>query len=245
MAVPEAVVRPAIARAYGTGHAVSWLASARDPRPVRPRRLGDGLAGSPRGRAQPCAATHWLGRGRGHHRASAVRWCESSATSTPCCSRTAVAPAARSGLGTGFLLEGRPVVLHAPVRGGPPRPARTASGSVTVTAARARVARAGRIVRGGQTRRRAGGEGVGRRPARRRGRRGAASAGSTTFPGRSRAPDRQPGAGSVCSWTTSSSGRRRAGSPTTSAAAHMPNTSWSSATLSSTSGRASDPTGSG
>jgi len=50
------------------------------------------------------------------------------------------------GLGTGFLLEGRPVILHAPVRGGPPRRARTASGSVTVTAARARVARASRIV---------------------------------------------------------------------------------------------------
>lgn len=50
------------------------------------------------------------------------------------------------GLGTGFLLEGRPVILHAPVRGGPPRPARTASGSVTVTGARARVARASRIV---------------------------------------------------------------------------------------------------
>ncbi|MBA2418350.1 MAG: DUF3097 family protein, partial [Nocardioidaceae bacterium] len=50
------------------------------------------------------------------------------------------------GLGTGFLLEGRPVILHAPVRGGPPRRERTASGSLTVTAARARVARASRIV---------------------------------------------------------------------------------------------------
>ena len=49
-------------------------------------------------------------------------------------------------LGPGFLLEGRPVILHAPARGGAPAPAtRTASGSVAVHGAKARVARASRI----------------------------------------------------------------------------------------------------
>ena len=49
-------------------------------------------------------------------------------------------------LGPGFLLEGRPVVLHAPVRqSAPAKPTRTASGSVAVPDARARVARASRI----------------------------------------------------------------------------------------------------
>ncbi|MDZ5623224.1 DUF3097 domain-containing protein [Nocardioides sp. HM23] len=50
-------------------------------------------------------------------------------------------------LGPGFLLEGRPVILTAPVRrtAKPARPTRTASGSVAVHGARARVARASRI----------------------------------------------------------------------------------------------------
>jgi hypothetical protein len=49
-------------------------------------------------------------------------------------------------LGPGFLLEGRPVVLTAPVRApAPPKPRRTASGSVAVNGARARVARQSRI----------------------------------------------------------------------------------------------------
>jgi hypothetical protein len=48
-------------------------------------------------------------------------------------------------LGPGFLLEGRPVVLSAPARQGPARPTRTASGSVAVSGARARTARASRI----------------------------------------------------------------------------------------------------
>ncbi len=49
-------------------------------------------------------------------------------------------------LGAGFLLEGRPVVLAAPVhRRAPAAPTRTASGSVAVAGARARVARASRI----------------------------------------------------------------------------------------------------
>jgi len=49
-------------------------------------------------------------------------------------------------LGPGFLLDGRPVILTAPVRAATPaRPARTASGSVAVHGARARVARASRI----------------------------------------------------------------------------------------------------
>ena len=49
-------------------------------------------------------------------------------------------------LGPGFLLEGRPVILTAPVGlAAPPRPTRTASGSVAVEGARARVARASRI----------------------------------------------------------------------------------------------------
>jgi hypothetical protein len=48
-------------------------------------------------------------------------------------------------LGPGFLLEGRPVILTAPLRHGPAAEARTASGSVKVADARARVALAGRI----------------------------------------------------------------------------------------------------
>jgi hypothetical protein len=49
-------------------------------------------------------------------------------------------------LGPGFLLEGRPVVLTPPVRrAAPAAPTRTASGSVAVKGARARVARASRI----------------------------------------------------------------------------------------------------
>lgn len=49
-------------------------------------------------------------------------------------------------LGPGFLLEGRPVILTAPLRGGAPaKPTRTASGSVAVHGAKARVARASRI----------------------------------------------------------------------------------------------------
>ncbi|MFF9847880.1 DUF3097 domain-containing protein [Streptomyces litmocidini] len=45
----------------------------------------------------------------------------------------------------GFLLEGKVVTLVRPASGGPVRPARTASGSIAVPGARARVARAGRI----------------------------------------------------------------------------------------------------
>jgi hypothetical protein len=49
-------------------------------------------------------------------------------------------------LGPGFLLEGRPVVLKAPVtRSAPAAPRRTASGSLAVTGRRARVARESRI----------------------------------------------------------------------------------------------------
>ena len=48
-------------------------------------------------------------------------------------------------LGPGFLLEGRPVILSAPRPPGPARPTRTASGSVAVHGAKARVARASRI----------------------------------------------------------------------------------------------------
>src|SRR5690242_6425115 len=49
-------------------------------------------------------------------------------------------------LGPGFLLEGRPVVLTAPVsRPAPSAPRRTASGSLAVPGARARVARESRI----------------------------------------------------------------------------------------------------
>lgn len=48
-------------------------------------------------------------------------------------------------LGPGFLLEGRPVVLVPPAKGGPVRKTRTASGSVAVHGAKARVARASRI----------------------------------------------------------------------------------------------------
>jgi hypothetical protein len=48
-------------------------------------------------------------------------------------------------LGPGYLLEGRPVILTAPRRPAPVAGGRTASGSVAVAGARARVARAGRI----------------------------------------------------------------------------------------------------
>lgn len=49
-------------------------------------------------------------------------------------------------LGPGFLLEGKPVILTAPVRAAAPAKAtRTASGSVAVHGAKARVARASRI----------------------------------------------------------------------------------------------------
>jgi hypothetical protein len=48
-------------------------------------------------------------------------------------------------LGPGFLLEGRPVILSAPLRKGPAKSTRTASGSVAVHGAKARVARASRI----------------------------------------------------------------------------------------------------
>jgi hypothetical protein len=48
-------------------------------------------------------------------------------------------------LGPGFLLEGKPVELVPPARKGPATPTRTASGSVAVTDAPARVARASRI----------------------------------------------------------------------------------------------------
>ncbi|UUN26855.1 DUF3097 domain-containing protein [Streptomyces sp. FIT100] len=45
----------------------------------------------------------------------------------------------------GFLLEGKVVTLVRPAAGAPARPVRTASGSLAVPGARARVARAGRI----------------------------------------------------------------------------------------------------
>ena len=48
-------------------------------------------------------------------------------------------------LGPGYLLEGRPVILTAPRREAPIAAGRTASGSVAVPGARARVARASRI----------------------------------------------------------------------------------------------------
>ncbi|HEY1134746.1 MAG TPA: DUF3097 domain-containing protein [Nocardioides sp.] len=50
-------------------------------------------------------------------------------------------------LGPGFLLEGRPVILTAPLRAAaaPARPTRTASGSIAVHDAQARVARESRI----------------------------------------------------------------------------------------------------
>ena len=48
-------------------------------------------------------------------------------------------------LGTGFLLEGVPVILTPPARKGPARKTHTASGSVAVPGTKARVARASRI----------------------------------------------------------------------------------------------------
>jgi Protein of unknown function (DUF3097) len=48
-------------------------------------------------------------------------------------------------IGPGYLVDGKPVILTAPRRPSPAATARTASGSVAVTGARSRVARAGRI----------------------------------------------------------------------------------------------------
>ncbi|MGO4256792.1 DUF3097 domain-containing protein [Marmoricola sp. RAF53] len=48
-------------------------------------------------------------------------------------------------LGPGFLLDGVPVILVAPTKAGPAAPTRTASGSIAVKNAPARVARASRI----------------------------------------------------------------------------------------------------
>jgi hypothetical protein len=48
-------------------------------------------------------------------------------------------------VGPGYLIDGRPVILTAPRKAAPAAPARTASGSVAVTGARARVAAASRI----------------------------------------------------------------------------------------------------
>ncbi|OBJ68279.1 DUF3097 domain-containing protein [Mycobacterium sp. 1274756.6] len=48
-------------------------------------------------------------------------------------------------VGPGYLIDGQPVILTAPRRGAPTRPARTASGSVAVPGARAKVALASRI----------------------------------------------------------------------------------------------------
>ena len=48
-------------------------------------------------------------------------------------------------LGPGFHLDGKPVTLRPPVRSGPAVPTRTASGSMAVQGAKARVARASRI----------------------------------------------------------------------------------------------------
>ncbi len=48
-------------------------------------------------------------------------------------------------LGPGYLIDGRPVILTAPRRSAPAATSRTASGSVAVPGARARVARASRI----------------------------------------------------------------------------------------------------
>jgi hypothetical protein len=48
-------------------------------------------------------------------------------------------------LGPGFLIDGAPVILLAPARPAPRRPATTASGSLAVAETRARVARASRI----------------------------------------------------------------------------------------------------
>ncbi|MDT5085329.1 MAG: hypothetical protein QOJ61_2372, partial [Mycobacterium sp.] len=48
-------------------------------------------------------------------------------------------------VGPGYLVDGKPVILTAPRQPAPTAAARTASGSVAVAGARARVARTGRI----------------------------------------------------------------------------------------------------
>ncbi len=75
-----------------------------------------------------------------------MRSWRSTATSTPLTLEDRRRKRRTFPLGPGFLLEGRPVILTRPVRAGAPaKPTRTASGSVAVHGAQARVARASRI----------------------------------------------------------------------------------------------------
>ena len=112
-------------------------------------------------------------------------------------------------LGPGFLLEGRPVILTRPVRAGAPAtPTRTASGSVAVHGAQGPRGPGQPDLRRGPPRRRAGREGLGRRPAHRGRRRG--------VPRRRRRPRRPPArlpararsAASACWSTTWSPGSK-------------------------------------
>ena len=77
---------------------------------------------------------------------SAARSSPSTATCTPSRSRTAAPSGVPSRSAPGFLLEGKPVILVPPPRAkAPAKPTRTASGSVAVHGAKARVARQSRI----------------------------------------------------------------------------------------------------
>lgn len=69
-------------------------------------------------------------------------------------------------LGTGYLIEGEPVEIIAPAPAKAPKRTISRSGSIAVKNAPARVARASRIWVEGLARCRAGGEGLGPRPAR-------------------------------------------------------------------------------
>ena len=140
-------------------------------------------------------------------------------------------------LGPGFLLEGKPVVLRAPARqAAPAKPTRTASGSVAVHDARARVARASRIYVEGRHDAELV-EKVWGDDLRIEGVVVEYLGGVDDLAGHLR--DFGPAAAprSACSSTTSWPAPRRAGSPTRSRGRPSARTCWSPATRTSTSGR--------
>ena len=139
------------------------------------------------------------------------------------CSRTGIGPVRRFPLMVaGFLLDGATVTLVKPPPAGGPRRAgaQRRPAPSRCTGHRARVAREGRIYVEGSARRRAGGEGLGPRPAGRG--RGGRAAARHRRPARDRRASSRPvpAAGSGC-WSTTwcRAPRRAASSPAISGAA--------------------------
>lgn len=140
-------------------------------------------------------------------------------------------------MGPGFLIDGKPVILTAPKRQA--APARTASGSVAVPGAKARVARASRIYVEGRHDAELV-EQVWGADLRIEGVVVDTSAVSTTWPTSSRSSPRNRAGAWACSSTIWSRVRRRRGSPTPCAAGPVVNTHSWWGTPSSTSGRPSN-----